>query len=115
MEAWSIEDEGEDIYLCIFAHNVQPGFVIDYATGDNYAENGEEKLGSPSETAPSYEKYLTEEDEEGTYILNVKSKRFHRPDCPGVQDISEKNRAEYTGSRNRLVEDGYKPCGSCHP
>ena len=115
VEAFSIEDDGEDICFCIYAYNVQPGFVIDYATGDNYAENGEEKLGAPSETAPAYEKYLTDEDEEGTYILNVKSKKFHRPDCAGAQDISEKNRKEYTGSRNRLVEEGYKPCGICNP
>ena len=115
VEAYSIEDEGEDICFCIYAHNVQPGFVIDYANGDNYAENGEEKLPPQSETAPAYEKYLTDEDEEGTYILNVKSKKFHRPDCPGAQDISEKNRKEYTGSRNQLVEEGYKPCGSCNP
>ncbi len=115
VEAYSIEDDGEDICFCIYAYNVQPGFVIDYATGDNYSESGEEKLGAASETTASYEDYLAEEDENGTYILNVKSKKFHRPDCQGAKDISEKNRKEYTGSRNRLVEDGYKPCGSCNP
>lgn len=38
MEGWSVEDGGEDICFCIFAYNVQPGVVIDYATGENHAE-----------------------------------------------------------------------------
>ena len=35
MEAISVEDEGEGVCFNIFAYNVQPGIVIDYATGDN--------------------------------------------------------------------------------
>ena len=115
VEAYSIEDKGEEICFCIYTYNVQPGFVIDYATGDNFSESGEEKLGAAGETRPSYEKYLTEEDVEETYVLNTKSKKFHLPECEGAQSISEQNRETYTGSRNALVEQGYKPCGSCNP
>jgi len=35
MEGWSVEDDGEDICFCVFAYNVQPGIVIDYATGES--------------------------------------------------------------------------------
>ena len=38
MEAFSVEDEGEGICFNVFVYNVQPGVVIDYATGDNWAE-----------------------------------------------------------------------------
>jgi len=37
MEAKSVEDDGAGICYCVFVYNVQPGIVIDYATGDNYA------------------------------------------------------------------------------
>ena len=35
MEAWSVEDAGEGVCFNIYCYNVQPGVVIDYATGDN--------------------------------------------------------------------------------
>ena len=38
MEAWSVEDEGDGICFNVFCYNVQPGVVIDYATGENHAE-----------------------------------------------------------------------------
>lgn len=38
MEAFSVEDEGEGICFHIFVYNVQPGIVIDYATGDSWEE-----------------------------------------------------------------------------
>lgn len=37
MEAWSVEDQGAGICFNLFVYNVQPGIVIDYATGDSYA------------------------------------------------------------------------------
>ena len=38
MEAFSVEDEGEGICFNVFVYNVQPGVVIDYATGNSRAE-----------------------------------------------------------------------------
>ena len=38
MEAMSVEDWGDGILFCIFAYNAEPGVVIDYETGDNWAE-----------------------------------------------------------------------------
>lgn len=39
MEAQSVEDNGSGILFCVFCYNVQPGIVIDYATGESYAED----------------------------------------------------------------------------
>ena len=36
MEAYSIEDNGFGISFNVFVYNVQPGIMIDYATGDSY-------------------------------------------------------------------------------
>ncbi len=38
MEAYSVEDDGEGICFNVYVYNVQPGVVIDYATGDNESE-----------------------------------------------------------------------------
>lgn len=39
MEAWSVEDNGEDICFNVFIYNVQDGIYIDYATGESYEIN----------------------------------------------------------------------------
>ena len=38
MEAWSVEDDGEGVCFCVYVPNVQPGVIIDYATGESRAE-----------------------------------------------------------------------------
>jgi len=96
MEACSVEDMGEGVLFCVWCYNVQPGVDIDYATGES------RELESSA-------------DDVGTYVLNIGSMKFHRPDCSGVGSISEKNRQEYTGSRQRLILSGYSPCGTCDP
>ena len=35
LEAYSLEDRGAGLSYCVFCPNVQPGIVIDYATGDS--------------------------------------------------------------------------------
>ena len=37
MEAWSLEDRGRGLCFHVFVHNIQPGVIIDYATGDSRA------------------------------------------------------------------------------
>ena len=36
MEAFSVEDKGEGLQFNVYCYNVQPGIVIDYATGDSH-------------------------------------------------------------------------------
>ena len=50
-----------------------------------------------------------------TYILNTSTRRFHYPDCPGVDDMKAKNKQEFTGTREEAISLGYKPCGRCNP
>lgn len=52
---------------------------------------------------------------EGDYVLNIKSMKFHSPDCQSVNDIKEENKQLYTGKREVLLEQGYSPCGRCLP
>lgn len=36
MEGYSVEDCGEGISYCVYCYNVQPGVIIDYATGETH-------------------------------------------------------------------------------
>lgn len=99
MEARSVEDDGEGICFCVYCYNAQPGVAIDYATGESAA----------AETAG------TQAGDTVEYVLNTSSKKFHRPDCSGVEKIKKENRQSYTGTREALIRDGYGPCGTCKP
>lgn len=53
-----------------------------------------------------------EEYNEGTYIGNKNSKKFHRPDCRMLP--AEQNRVEFS-NREDAISSGYSPCGICNP
>ncbi len=103
MEAMSVEDDGEGVCFAVFAYNVQPGIVIDYTTG-NSALSGEE----PPE-APVYEQGET------LYVLNISSRRVHRPECSGVADMKDHNKQETYETLASLLARGFKTCGTCKP
>ena len=52
---------------------------------------------------------------EGEYVLNIKSMKFHYPNCQSVSEMKETNKQFYSGGRDALVEQGYSPCGRCSP
>jgi len=52
-----------------------------------------------------------------TYILNINpsSLRFHIPSCKSVDNMKEKNKKMFYGTREEAIKLGYTPCGSCKP
>ena len=54
-------------------------------------------------------------DDEGHYILNTKSHKFHLTSCNGVAAMSEKNKKDFYGTRDMAIAEGYDPCGNCNP
>ena len=74
----------------------------------------EPQTDAPEQTEP--EEPTQEPTEPGKdYVLNTSTKKFHKPGCSSVKQMKEKNRRDYHGSRAELVEQGYTPCGKCHP
>ena len=49
------------------------------------------------------------------YVLNTNSMKFHYPSCHAAEKISDKNKKEYHGTRDAVVEQGYTACGICNP
>ena len=130
MEAYSVEDAGEGISFCVFAYNVQPGIGIDYATGDNWAEGSgtyQSTVASVAEETPvpqpetdtavqiTPESSAPQESQGITYVLNTNTMKFHYPTCSSVDDMKEKNKQIYTGSREEVINMGYVPCKRCNP
>lgn len=105
MEGYSVEDKGKGICFCVYCYNVQPGITIDYATGDSHISgNSSDSTASSGTTSTS-----------GTYILNTSTKKFHKPTCYSVKQISAKNKKTYKGARADLIKDGYSACKNCKP
>lgn len=55
------------------------------------------------------------ETAEITYVLNTNTKKFHYPTCSSVNQMSEKNKQVYSGSRDEIISMGYVPCKRCNP
>jgi DNA-entry nuclease len=102
LEAMSVEDMGDGLCFHVYCPNIQPGIVIDYATGN-------------SQLDPHYQNETSSQTSKSKYILNTKSKKFHLPECDSVDDIKTNNRQDYIGSRNSLINQNYSPCKSCNP
>ncbi len=108
LEARCVEGDGE-LSFDVFCHNVEPGVTIDYATGSSEAD-GTRSAAAAVLPAPS-----AGTEGAGDYVLNVRSRRFHRPDCPGLSSASPDNLERFSGSRADVVGEGYSPCGTCNP
>lgn len=143
MEAESVEDKGAGVCFNVYVYNVQPGVIIDYATGDSEAdlgyvvpgdnpdaeESGEEDGDDQAaEVGTSGEIQDTESDigddtseiqsdavDEETYIVNTNTGKFHKPSCRSVKQMKESNKSERTTTRDELISEGYVPCKNCNP
>lgn len=54
-------------------------------------------------------------DVTGEYVLNTNTKKFHRPSCSSVAQMSPENKAAFSGSKEELIAAGYDPCKRCNP
>ena len=115
MEAMSVEDDGAGILFNVYCYNVQPSITIDYATGDS-VQTGEypAKEGTEGVTGSAGVSGSGQE-EEHTYILNTNTLKFHKPDCSSINQMSEHNKGEFSGTRDEMIAQGYEPCKNCNP
>lgn len=99
MEGWSVEDDGEGVLFCVFCYNVQPGIVIDYATGESrLAEEGEELLtmwgGTTATPAETESTPTSDSDTQPTLALTSVTSPIARGSSARVE-LSGKPNTEY--------------------
>ncbi len=122
IEAYSVEDKGKGINFNVYCHNIQPGIDIDYTDGSNKLSKDLKSNEESSEK--SKEKIIeniteteavSQSQETTSYIANTNTKKFHYPNCSSVDDMKEKNKWYFNGSRDELLSKGYVPCKRCNP
>lgn len=99
IEALSVEDNGEGVSYNVYVYNIQPGIIIDYATGKSSEGTLEPAADATGES----------------YILNTNTMKFHLPSCGSAKQIQAEHREDFEGEREDLLEKGYEPCGKCNP
>ncbi len=88
----------------------------DYRSGEELEAAGVTEKDSASAVTPTAAPSDdSSENTESVYILNTRSKKFHRPSCDSVGTMSDKNKEESSLSREELIEQGYSPCQNCNP
>ncbi len=110
MEAFSVEDNGRGVSFNIFINNIQPGVEITYRDGSSKLISG-----AVSESEDKASEGIGNTGENGDYILNTNTMKFHFSQCSSVKDIKEKNKEIFNGTKEWLVNNGYSPCGICKP
>ena len=80
----------------------QASVAADTAGSAAQASGGETAAGSTADVT-------------GEYVLNTNTKKFHRPSCSSVAQMSPENKAAFSGSREELIAAGYDPCKRCNP
>lgn len=111
----------------------EQGTIVAYSDGKNITWNcspsdtwnageptGSSEEGKPQETqdlenTQALEETQEQESENATYVINANTKKFHKPSCNSVEQMSEENRQYTVESREKLIEDGYEPCKRCQP
>lgn len=104
----------------------EEGTIVSITDGENIAWNVKEtnELDTSDKSDATNELDTTGESETKNeldtsdiceYVLNNNTKKFHKPQCNVVDDISDKNRENYSGDRDSLIEKGYAPCKICNP
>ena len=116
MEAYSIEDHGEGICFNVFCYNVQPGIIIDYATGQSSAENAssgndtnvpEENNGSENNNQGNEDNDSDTSGTEMVWIPNSGTKYHSNSTCSKMKNPTKVSKQE-------AISRGYEPCKRCH-
>lgn len=77
---------------------------------------GEPTGSSAQDSAPAVqtaeEPRAASDTSELTYVLNTKTKKFHKPSCNSLPTANRKDTSE---SRESVIAQGYVPCKKCNP
>lgn len=49
------------------------------------------------------------------YVLNINTHKFHYPYCKSVNEMKEKNKQHFSGSRDEVLRMGFDSCKNCDP
>lgn len=110
-----LQNKGVEVYRTDLLGDIyytSDGKEVSFTSGEYHDENRIE-AGSAADSKDEHNSSPLVIDE--TYVLNTSTMKFHMPDCSAVESMSQKNRIDYMGSRDELIQEGYSACGICKP
>lgn len=110
------------LLLCLLAI-VSPIWLLDmdFCTQSVNVQTKVVSTNKQSSKPASVEEYQPNDNridapEGATYVINMKSEKFHRFDCGTAYNAYNQETFEFTyKSHSELVSEGYSPCGNCNP
>ena len=111
MQARSVEDKGRGVSFNVFCFNVQPGVVIDYATGDSH--EGGYKAQQNNNSSSSNSQKGKDYNLKQKFVINTNTGKYHYPDCSSVKRMKSHNKKVMKTTKKYLESQGYEPCGNC--
>lgn len=109
LEALSVEDDGAGVSFCRWCYNVQPGVVIDYATGDNHAQESGEVIDVPRTSGEFASSAASAaEAESDTSDASASSAALPASDASDVSDISDSSGASDSNVRSYILNANTK-------
>lgn len=85
------------------------------SSANNNSVTSSSSASNKQESTPAVEepKKDTQQDTKTiTYVLNTKTKKFHKPSCSYLPTT---NRKDTNKSRDEIIAQGYDPCKKCNP
>lgn len=110
----SVLDRLKKMEVKLFRTDLNGSISIYSADGKTLTIYQDKELGDPY-LAPAVPQSDSSVVYNCDYILNNSSRKFHLPECESVEKMNPKNRLEYNGDREDLIEAGYEPCHICNP
>ncbi len=101
------------------AAGYQSGFEAGFSEGKSDGYTDGYSAGLAAAVPPVSRSAAAEEVAPGPlaadYVLNTNSRKFHYPDCSSVEDMADRNRLDFSGTREEVIAMGYVPCKRCNP
>lgn len=104
MEAYSIEDDGDDICFNVYCYNVQPGITINYANGDSSSPSSNN--GTTSSTPSSTQNNNLASSGDMVWIPNSGSKYHSHSGCSNMKNPRQVTKQE-------AINQGFDACKKC--
>ena len=102
--------------LIVWQYAVLPGTTASTETSSSVStrETANQSTLPPEDDKPSSGQ-PTDIPSSYSYIVNIRSKVFHDPGCTSTGQMKEHNKRYSDQTRDVLIAQGCKPCGSCKP
>ena len=92
--------------------NVSPSSQLSEEQGESMNQGLLEQEAAQQEPQ---EEFSTPAENINDYVGNLNSKKFHDSWCDSVLRMSEENKYYFSGTRDEMIQKGYKPCQNCNP